>query len=437
MSSTSRRSVTTSLGYLALRSLVPQAAWAGADRLTESQAMSINSLKLLGPQIGGIFEAHIASGYMPGAVALVGQGEQADIVIVGRQSFESDDPMRPDSLFRIASMTKPVAAVAALMLIDEGRLRLHEPIDHWLPELAHRRVLRNLQSDLTDTVPAVRPISVFDLLTFRCGWGYLPDPPQSCPILRRIEELRLVGFGPPDPSSILKPDEWIRRLGTLPLMAQPGEAWIYNTGSYILGVLLARASGQSLPELLQRRIFEPLGMRSTGFYVPESQRKRLVTAYRPEGGRSIRYDDPAHSAWGSPPAFPDAGAGLISCVDDYQKFARMLLDRGRHNGRSLVSDASLAALMSDQLTDAQRQQGLPILGEGRGWGLGLSVVHARSAQGLPVGAVGWNGGLGTSWIADPASARGVIVLTQTAFASPVPPTVHQEVWRAVFSPPVL
>src|SRR4029077_19584258 len=168
------------------------------------------------------------------------RGAQAQVVAVGDQSFEASRLMQRDSLFRITSMTKPITAALTLMLVDEGKLHLAERVDHWLPELARRRVLRHPDAPLEDTVPASRPITVEDLLTFRCGLGFLPNAGEDSPVQRRIAELRLLGFGPPDPASPMGPDEWMRRLGTLPLMSQPGETWLYNTGSYILGVLIAR-----------------------------------------------------------------------------------------------------------------------------------------------------------------------------------------------------
>ena len=159
-----------------------------------------------------------------------------------------------------------------------------------MPELANRRVLKQIGAELDDTVPAKRPITLEDLLTSRCGLGVVLAPADTYPIQRRISDLQLVGFGGPDPASPIGPDEWLRRLGTLPLMAQPGERWLYNTGSCILGVLLARASGNSLPDLLQTRIFAPLGMKDSGFFVPESKLSRLVSAYRLEAGRAQLYD---------------------------------------------------------------------------------------------------------------------------------------------------
>ena len=188
---------------------------------------------------------HVARGYAPGVVALIGRGEDSHVMAVGAKALGGTDPMHRDTIFRIASLTKPITATAAMMLIEEGRLRLDEPVDRLLPELGDRRVLRRIDGPLDYTVPARRPITVEDVLTFRLGLGVLMAPPGTYPIQRAITALGLVGFGPPDPTSPHDPDEWMRRLGTLPLMAQPGEQWIYTTGSNLLGVLIARAARQS------------------------------------------------------------------------------------------------------------------------------------------------------------------------------------------------
>lgn len=397
----------------------------------------LESLKGTAVQAAALLQQHISSGYMPGAIALISLAEHVQVVLVGRHSRELPGALHRNAIFRISSMTKPVTAVAAMMLIEDGKLHLDAPIDYWLPELAHRRVLKRIDGELHDTVPARRPITVADLLTFRLGWGIVLAAPDTYPIQKQIAALKLVGFGPPDPASPIGPDEWLRRLGTLPLMAQPGEQWMYNTGAYVLGVLLARASGRSLPDLLHTRIFEPLGMADTGFFVTPDKRDRLVSAYRLESGSLVLDDDPASSAWATPPAFPDGGAGLVSTADDFLAFSQLFLHRGRANGRRLLAEASITAMTSNQLSAAQRDGGAAILGRGRGWGFGMSVVVSRSDEGLPEGAYGWNGGLGTSWIADPNTHKAAVLMTQTMFTSPTPPAVHQELWRAVFSPTVL
>jgi CubicO group peptidase (beta-lactamase class C family) len=214
-------------------------------------------------------------------------------------------------------MSKPVTAAAAMLLIADGKLKLDEPVDRLLPELADRRVLRSLEGPVDDTVPAQRPITVEDLLTFRLGWGFITKPPGTYPIQKKISELGIVGFGPPDPNMPFDGDEWIRRLGTLPLFAQPGQRWMYTTGSNILGVLIARASGQSFGDFLAERIFSPLGMKDTGFYVPSDKIDRLVTAYRPKDGSLEVWDDPATGGWSRPPPFEQGDAGLVSTADDH------------------------------------------------------------------------------------------------------------------------
>jgi CubicO group peptidase (beta-lactamase class C family) len=397
-------------------------------------------LKLLGPRLVAILRRHANLGYTPGAVVMVARGDATQQTVAGDQARgPAHTPVRMDSIFRISSMTKPITAAAAMMLVEEGHLRLRDPIDRWIPELANRQVLRAIDAELDDTVPARRPITLEDLLTFRCGLGMvsLLAAPDTYPIQRKIAELELVGFGAPDPASALTPDEWLKRLGTLPLMAQPGEQWLYNTGSSILGVLLARVAGAPLPELLRRRVFEPLGMKDTGFYVPASQLSRLVSAYRLEAGRVVLYDAPGASAWQRPPAFPDGGAGLVSTAEDYLAFSRFLLARGRIVGQTLLPAAAVDTMTRDQLTASQRASGAAILGDGRGWGFGMSVVVDPHAAGLPAGSYGWNGGLGSSWVADPHSGRTVIVLTETMFSSPAPPALHQEIWRAVFAPSIV
>jgi CubicO group peptidase (beta-lactamase class C family) len=220
-------------------------------------------------------------------------------------------------------------------------------------------------------------------------------------------------------------------------MAQPGEEWLYNTGSYILGVLIARVARKPLPLLLAERLFAPLGMKDTGFIVPTAKRTRFVSAYRLESGRAQLDDAPATSPWTRVPAFFDAAAGLVSTADDYFAFSSFLLSQGQRGGRRLLSREWVAAMTSDHLSASQRAAAEPIIGKRRGWGYGVAVVTETTPQGVPAGAYGWNGGFGTSWVADPASQTSAILLTQTLFASPAPPAVHQEFWAAVFSPSIV
>jgi CubicO group peptidase (beta-lactamase class C family) len=377
-------------------------------------------------------EASIAQGCATGMVGLIGQGEASEVIAVGEQAI-GGPPVRRDTIFRIASMTKPVTAVAALMLVEDGRLALAEPIERLMPELADRRVLRRLDGSLDDTAPADRPITLEDVLTFRLGLGIVFGSPDDYPILRALADLKLAGFGMPDPTLPYGPREWARRLSTLPLMAQPGAAWLYSAGSNVLGVLIARASGQSLPEFFQERIFAPLGMRDTACFAPPHKRARLTAGYMRGKDGQLNLFDPPDGGFSRPPAFPAGDSGLVSTADDYFAFSRFLARRGEANGARLLSPALIDTMTRNHLTPEQQAGGRIILGAENGWGYGLAVATQTTVGGAQPGAYGWNGGFGTSWLYDPTSERTAILLTQTYFDSPDPPAVHTAFQRAVFT----
>ena len=374
-----------------------------------------------------MLDGHVARGSAPGLVALLARGDETEVIIAGRMSLDAPQPMRRDAIFRLASMTKPVTAIAALMLIEEGRLRLDEPVQRLLPELADKRVLRTLSSPVDDTVPAARPITVEDVLTFRLGWGVLFDP--DLPIQKLVDGVP--GFGMPDPTSPLTPDAYMRRLHDLPLMAQPGERWLYTAGSNVLGVLVARAAGKPLDVVFQERILGPLGMADTAFWIPQGKIGRTVTGYFPQEGKLALFDKP-DGRYVKPPAFPAGDSGLVSTADDFAAFARFLTTGLAPDGRRLISQASLKAMQTNHLTPAQMHDGAEILGPGRGWGYGVGVVAEANVDGVAPGAYGWNGGFGTSWFNDPAQGLTAILLTQRVFDNPDPPQVHKDFWRAAY-----
>src|SRR6266700_3231624 len=269
-----------------------------------AKAMSISGLskaRLL--RMHDVMAEYVERREVPGLVTLVSRRGEVHVDLIGTQAFDESSPMRRDTIFRISSMTKPIIAVATMIPVEECKVRLDEPVDALLPELAERQVLKRLDGPVDDTVPAKRPITVRDLLTFRMGFGQMMAPPDAYPILSAANELQ-IGMGPPSPSTMPAPDEWMRRLGSLPLMHQPGEQWMYNTGSDVLGVLIARASGQPLEKFLRERIFEPLGMRDTGFSVPEASLNRLATSYwtDPASGELVVYDEARGGQWSHPPA---------------------------------------------------------------------------------------------------------------------------------------
>src|SRR4051794_9439628 len=284
-------------------------------------------------RIGEVLSGYAEGGDVPGFVSLVARRGEVHAEAFGSLSIGGTARVERDTIFRVASMTKPVVAAAAMILVEECALRLHKPVDRLLPELADRRVLRNVDAPVDDTVPAHRPITLDDLLTFRSGYGMVMQPPDSTAIQRAMAER---GFpqGPPHPRSVPPPDEWIGLLQSIPLLHQPGEQWTYNTASDILGVLVARAAGQPLEAFLQERIFAPLGMKDTAFSVPADKVDRFTTSYSTNGhsGDLQVYDEAEGGEWATPPAFPSGAGGLVSTADDFLAFGQMLLAGGTHDG---------------------------------------------------------------------------------------------------------
>jgi CubicO group peptidase (beta-lactamase class C family) len=312
-------------------------------------------------------------------------------------------------------------------------LSLGQPVEDLLPELAHRRVLCAIGGELDDTVAAKRPITLEDLLSFRFGFGSVMAPPGSYPIQRAEGALGLQSIGgPPWPPVAHDVDGWMAALGSLPLMYQPGERWLYNTSAQVLGVLLARAAGKDLDTVLRERIFEPLAMGDTGFTVPADQLIRLTTAYSsdPQTGELSVLDDPANSWWSAPPSFPDASGWLVSTIDDYWSFVSMLLSEGSWRGQRVLSAESVALMTTDRLSAAQREESTIFLGAHGGWGLGMEVPATGSTASLPCG-FGWDGGTGTTWRSNPRSGVTGILFTQRAANSPVPPPVVNDFWAAI------
>ena len=371
-----------------------------------------------------ILQPHVSDGPVPGVVALIARGERAEVEVIGHADAEGRTAMARDSIFRIASISKPVTAAAVLMLADDGVLAPDDPVERWLPELAAPMVVATPASPVGDVVPAARPITVADLLTFRAGYGFPSD--FSLPAVALLfSELRQ---GPPQPQSVPAPDEWMKRLAGIPMLHQPGEAWLYNTCSDIQGVLIARASGQALPEFLAERLFGPLGMTDTGFAVPPSKLSRLAPYYQPGPAGAVTLADEPGGQWSRPPAFPSGAGGLVSTVDDWHAFARMLLAGGTAGGRRLLSAAAVRQMTANHLTSSQRDASRLFL-EGQGWGHGGSVdVAAIEPWNVP-GRYGWVGGSGTAAHIVPATGMTSILLTQLAMTGPTPPPLMRDFWR--------
>lgn len=379
-------------------------------------------------------QPHVDSGAVPGVAALVAHGtEVVDVAVLGVPTIGSSTPLRRDAIFRIASLTKPIVGVLAMLLVDDGLLSIDDRVDTWLPELAEPRVLTTLGAPLTDTVPAERPITVEDLLSFRLGSGtstQLDWTGAGLPIQQAERDLGLHTLGPPWPPPDFDGDEWIRRFASLPLMAQPGAEWMYNTGLQVLGVLLERLTGTSLATLVSERLCVPLGMVDTGFHVPAADLGRLPTAYAPDPmSGELGLLDPADgtSFWASPARMDNAAGWLVSTLDDLWAFARMMAAGGVLDGEPFLSPASFALATTNRLTDEQITMNTMFLGADAGWGLGMAApLNAR-------GWYGWDGGTGTSMRTFPSEGLTGILLTQRAFTSPEPPPHVVDFWAAARS----
>jgi CubicO group peptidase (beta-lactamase class C family) len=386
------------------------------------------------PRLRELMNAQVAQQKIPGAVWLIALGDDVAVGTAGVSAVGGTTPMRRDTIFRIASMTKPVTATAVMMLVEQGKLALDAPAERWLPELANRRVLAKMDGSLQDTVPAARAITVRDLLTFTLGFGLLFD--EAMPIQRAIDERRLVN-GPPVPMTPHDPDAWMARFGSLPLMHQPGERWMYNTGSLLQGVLVRRASGQSFEAFVRERILVPLGMRDTGFHVPADKLDRFAGCgvfTDPQKGPTRMDADGARSAYAQPPVFPSGAGGLVSTVDDYLAFARMLLAGGAHQDRRLLSAESVREMTRDQLTPAQKAASasafFPGFFDTHGWGYGVSVSTAPDAVSATPGRYGWFGGFGTSWIND--ATRGLVAIVMTQATDFLFSGALDQFWRTLY-----
>lgn len=379
-------------------------------------------------RLSRVLQGYVERGEIAGMVALIHRhGEEAHVETVGWQDRESQIPMKRDTIFRIASMTKPVVAAAALTLVEEGKIRLYDPLDAWLPEFTNRMVMRDPDGSSEDVYPSPRSITLHDLLTYRIGigWGKSSLRPRifaltAGPVADALQIPNL---------EHLAPDAWMVRMSEFPLLYEPGTRWLYQVSSDILGVLISRISGKSLETFLRERLLNPLGMVDTSFSVAPEKRSRLATLYAsaPEGGLSIR-DHPRSTGWAEPPLFESGGSGLVSTIDDFQRFGRMLLNQGELDGERILSRKTVEAMTTDYLTpeqhthpfgnfdrcDADRSN----MWTNWGFGYGVAVRTRRIGLGPSVGSFFWPGAFGTTWIADPQEKMVATLLPQLLGANP-------------------
>jgi CubicO group peptidase (beta-lactamase class C family) len=375
---------------------------------------------------------YVSRGQMSGVVTLVSRRGETRADAIGAMALGGGAPMRRDTIFRIASVTKPVTAAAAMILVEEGKLRLDDPADRWLPELANRKVLKRIDGPLDDSVPANRSITLRDLLTFRLGYGAVMVFASRYPIQKAMEEK---GVAPSANLPKVSNDELMKRYGSLPLAHQPGEKWMYNSGSDILGVLIARVTGKSLGAFFAERIFEPLGMKDTGFSVPAAKIDRLATFYQADAGTGQLkvFDEARGGLFSRPPVIESGAGGLVSTADDLLAFGRMMLGKGRSGKERILSRLSVELMTADHLTPEQKAASpfFPNFWDNRGWGFGVSVIARRDSVADVPGRFGWDGGYGTSWYVDPKEEMIGVLLTQRLW-DPVFLAAHADFWTLAY-----
>lgn len=386
-----------------------------------------------------VLARHVDSGKIPGLVALVSRNGETHVEAIGTMRHDGGATMRRDTIFRMASASKMVGAAPVMILLDECKLHLDDPVDKWLPELADRQVLKRPDGPLDETVPARRPITVRDLLTSTFGLG-VDMTLMGSPIQNAIFE---AGIYDTPQEELPEPDEWMRRLGTLPLSYQPGERWQYHLSNEVLGVLVARVTGQTFETFLRERILDPLGMKDTGFYVPAGKIDRLPPAYipDPQTGKFIVWDEGAGGRYTQQPAFQAGGGGLLSTVDDYNAFLRMLLNQGMHGTERILSRPAVQLMTTNRLTPEQQAFRDDLAknnvhlshGQGQhgGWGFGIAVRTYISDY-ASIGQFGWDGGSGTSAYADPDKRLTGILLTQVGMSTPDSMHLIQDFWTMVY-----
>lgn len=370
-------------------------------------------------------QRHVDAGLVPGALAVLARHGEVHVEATGALAFDgagAGTPMGPDTICRMGSMTKPLVAACAMTLVEDGTLRLDDPVADLLPELADLTVLADPDGPLEDTVPADRPVTLRDLLTYTLGTGMVLAEPGTVPVADALGVLYRA----------VRPDEWIARFGELPLVHQPGARWMYEVAANVTVVLVGRATGTPFGEALRERVCGPLGMVDTGFSVPAGSLDRFATAYGRDDGADGRpaVEDAPDGRWSRPPVFESGGGGLVSTASDYLAFATALLA----GGGPVLSRPAVTLMTTDHLTPAQKAvSGFgPGYFDSIGWGFGLSVRTRRTQLGPSVGTYGWSGLYGTAWYNDPAEDLAAVVVMQRAHLGDQTLPLWTDLWTAAY-----
>ncbi|MBA4781123.1 MAG: beta-lactamase family protein [Blastomonas sp.] len=379
----SRRHILGSAGLLGLFAAMPGYA----------RAMASGDFGLIRKQV----EDYVATKKVAGMLVSLGFGAQpAALIGAGNLALDVPTPVDANSLWRVYSMTKPITGMAAMMLIEQGKLKLDQPIADFIPEFANMKVLTDPAKSL-DAVPAKTLITPRHLMTHTAGLGY--NIITKGPLLEEYNKLGInpaavsktpiPGFPMPAPTPSI--DEFARRVASLPLIAEPGTVWSYSIGLDLLGYVIQVASGMEFGAFLKKNMFDPLGMTSSYFTVPQSEVARLSTNYAPFAGALIPIDPAQDSIFTVPPAFPFGGAGLVSSAADYDRFLAMLVGKGQVNGTRIMSEATALMGMSNLLPPGVETKGT--MADGSGFGAGGRVGIGTDTS--PIGTYGWGGAAGT------------------------------------------
>lgn len=367
------------------------------------------------PALAQLLDDAVNRGLAAGYSAFLIRDGRCQTYVAGVRDLHSQLPMTPNTIFRIASITKPIIAAAVMMLVDEGKIGLESPIDHWIPELANRQVVRSLAGPIDDLVPSTRRITLRDLITMQMGLGLVLAPPGSSPLMERFAELGLA----PGPGLFGgSAQDFLDRLSLLPLAFHPGERWLYHTGMDVAGILVSRIARMPLSEFLQERLTGPLEMVDTGFFVPLAKADRLAALYKRGPDERLHPADEAFDVL-VPPAMESGGGGLVSTASDLGRFGKMLLDDGRAGGRQILSLRSARLMRTDQITATVKKASpfFPGFWESYGWGFGMAVSTSTDAISKS-GRAGWWGGTGTTMFLDPNSGTAAVLLSQSMMIGP-------------------
>ncbi|HWK36662.1 MAG TPA: serine hydrolase domain-containing protein [Sphingomonas sp.] len=374
------------------------------------------------PALKTLLDRYVAEDKTPGVVAAIGEGTAPpSFIVAGRVgSAAGAAPASPDSLWRVYSMTKPITAMAAMMLIEDGKMSLDQPVSDFIPAFRDMKVLTDPANSLASR-PAARPITIRHLLTHTAGLGY--NIITKGPLL---DEYNKRGINPAQVNAGMEPDmrkvrpetlqAFAERVATLPLIADPGTVWSYSIGLDVMGAVIEKASGMSFDAFLQQRMFGPLGMRSTFWTVPQADVGRLADNYAWVGDNRVPFDPAATSVYLQPPSFPYGGAGLVMSARDYDRFLQMLAGGGAVDGVRVMKAQTVAVAMSNLLPAGVTFSGVAGGTGGdtnplQGYGAGGSVYLRDVPGGAGKGTYGWGGAAGTvAWVDPTRKLRGTIMV---------------------------